>query len=277
MEIKEYRRAGSLEEAWELLQKSRFNRLLGGCTFLRRTRLIIQTGIDLVDLGLEYIRETGEDIRIGAYTSLRDLETSPILGREFNGAFTLLLKHFIGVQLRTHITIGAHVYSRFGFSDIIPVLMALNARVRLYRRGELSLADFMSRPDKDIKADILTEIILPKEKRALSFRMMRTSFNDYSLLCLALSRRDREGQGEWIISAGVRPGRAILAEKGMASLGDPALEEKIQSGEGDVFLASTASGIATECNFGSNIRASGEYRRELCVVFARRIIRELLA
>jgi CO/xanthine dehydrogenase FAD-binding subunit len=277
VEIKEYRRAGSLEEAWELLQKSRHNRLLGGCTFLRRTRLVIQTGVDLMDLGLEYIRETGEDIRVGACTSLRDMETSAILRREFNGAFTLLLKHFIGVQLRSHITIGAHVYSRFGFSDIIPVLMALHARVRLYRGGELSLEDFMSKPDKDIRADILTEIILPKEKRRVSFRMMRTSFNDYSLLCLAMSRRDGAGHGEWIIAAGVRPGRAVLAETAMARLEDPALEETIQSGGGDDLLADTASGIAMECNFGSNIRASGEYRRELCTVFARRIIRELLS
>jgi CO/xanthine dehydrogenase FAD-binding subunit len=276
MEIKAYLRAASLEEAWHLLQKSRHNRLLGGCTFLRRTRLVIQTGIDLAGLGLDYIRETGEDIRIGACTSLRDMETSGVLGGEFNGAFSRLFEHFIGVQLRNHITIGAHVYSRFGFSDIIPVLIALNARVRLYHRGEMPLRDFMSRPCKDIKADILTEIILPKEKRALSFRMMRTSFNDYSLLCLAMSRRDGDRHGEWIVSAGARPGRAILAERAMARLGDPALEEKIKSGPEDA-LAGTASGIAAECNFSGNMRASGEYRRELCAVFARRIIRELLS
>jgi CO/xanthine dehydrogenase FAD-binding subunit len=276
MEIKEYRRAASLEEAWELLKKSRRNRLLGGCTFLRRTRLVIQTGIDLIDLGLEYIRETGENIHIGAYTSLRDMETSGILQKEFDGAFTRLLEHFIGVQLRSHITIGAHVYSRFGFSDIIPVLMASNARVRLYRGGEMTLKDFMASPCKNIKADILTEIILPKEKRRLSFRMMRTSFNDYSLLCLALSRRAGDGHGEWIISAGARPGRAILTENAMALLGDPVLEEKIKSGGGDDILDGLASGIAAECNFNSNMRAQGEYRRELCAVFARRIIRELL-
>jgi CO/xanthine dehydrogenase FAD-binding subunit len=272
MEIKEYRRAASLEEAWELLQKSRHNRLLGGCTFLRRTRLVIQTAIDLIDLGLEYIRETGEDIHIGAYTSLRDMETSDVLRREFNNAFPLLFEHFIGIQLRSHITIGAHVYSRFGFSDIIPVLMALNARVHLYRGGELLLKDFMSSPGKNIRADILTEIILPKEKRAVSFRMMRTSFNDYSLLCLAISRRD----GEWIVSAGARPGRAVLAEKAMARLGDPALEKNITSGNGDETLGGLAFDIAEECNFGGNMRASGEYRRELCAVFARRIIREFL-
>jgi CO/xanthine dehydrogenase FAD-binding subunit len=277
MEIKTYLRAASLEDAWKLLQKSRHNRLLGGCTFLRRTRLVIQTGIDLIDLGLDYIRETGEDVRIGAYTSLRDMETSGILKREFNGAFTRLLEHFIGVQLRSHITIGAHVYSRFGFSDIIPALMALNARVHLYHRGEMPLRDFMSKPGKDIRADILTEIILPKEKRLLSFRMMRTSFNDYSLLCLAVSRRNGDSRGEWIISAGARPGRAILAERAMARLGDPALEEKIKSGLGDEILAGTASGIAEECNFSGNMRATGEYRRELCAVFARRIIRELLS
>jgi CO/xanthine dehydrogenase FAD-binding subunit len=271
MEIKEYRRAASLEEAAELLQKSRRNRLLGGCTFLRRTRLSIQTGIDLIDLDLRYIRETAEDLRIGAYTSLRDMETSGILKKEYGDFFVKLLEHFVGVQLRSHITIGAHVYSRFGFSDIIPALLALNARLRLFRGGEMSLWDFMRAPCKSIRADILTELILPKEGRKAAVSMMRTSYNDYSLLCLAASC---SGSG-WIISAGARPGQAILAEKAMARLAEAAFAETIRSGD-RAALAGFAAETAEECNLGSNMRASAEYRKELCAVFARRIITELL-
>jgi CO/xanthine dehydrogenase FAD-binding subunit len=271
VEIKEYRRAASLEEAHELLQKSRRNRLLGGCTFLRHSRLSIQTAVDLIDLDLRYIRETDEAVLIGAYTSLRDMETSEILQKEFNGVFTELLKHFIGVQLRSHITIGAHVYSRFGFSDIIPVLMAMNARVRLYRSGEMPLRDFMKIHWQNIKADILTELILPKENRRIGFRMMRTSYNDYSLLCLAVSRN----ADDWIISAGARPGRAVLAEKAMARLADPALTSNLSAGDA-ALLADFAAGIAGEFEFNTNMRAGGEYRRELCAAFARRIIGELL-
>jgi CO/xanthine dehydrogenase FAD-binding subunit len=270
VEIREYIRAASLEEAYELLKKSRNNRILGGLTFLHRTRFNIAAGIDLIDLGLDYIRENEKEITIGAYTSLRDIELSEILKREFGPAFKELLEHFIGVQLRSHITLGAHVYSRFGFSDIIPVLLVMNAGVRLYRSGLMSLADFMRAPVKDIKRDILIEIILLKEKRRVSFRMMRTSWNDYSILCLAASR----GAGGWIVSAGARPGRAMLAEKAMARLADPAFAEKLKHSE--EALGDFSRGLACECDFYGNMRASGEYRRELAAVFAKRIFGELL-
>lgn len=260
MEIKEYRRPASVEEAYALLSQSRKNCILAGCTFLRKTRLKFNLAIDLTDCGLNYILETEGDVRVGAYTCLRDMELSDLLRREFGDVFNRVFEHLIGVQLRSHITLGGHVYSRFGFSDLIPVLLSLNARVVLHRGGEQRLEDFMRADVKTVLSDILTEVILPKEGRRAQVQMARNSFNDYSLFCLAVSRAG----DDWIIAGGVRPARAALAHGAMERLRLAAPTPET--------AADLAEGMADELCFGTNSRASAEYRRRLCAVFARRAL-----
>lgn len=160
--------------------------------------------IDLTDLGLRYICETGDEVRIGAYITLRDMELSPAIPAAFGAAFHEVFRHLIGVQLRTHITLGAHVYARFGFSDLIPVLLSLNTQVRPYRGGEMPLNAFLLVGAKDVKRNILLALIVPKEGRAAKVQMMRSPYNDYSILCLAVSRVGDDR----IIASGARLGRA---------------------------------------------------------------------
>lgn len=261
MQIREYARPATLDEAYALLTKGRNNRILGGCTFLKRTNLKIGTAIDLVDCGLSYIREGEDAIAIGAYTSLREIETSQVLAREFGTMLKEPLEHLIGVQLRNAITIGAHVASRFGFSDIIPTLLALNASVRFYHGGVKPLWSYMQEevPEKDI----LVEILLPREGRRGKVQMMRLSYNDYSIFCLAMSRAGEN----WIVAAGVFPGRARLAERTMEEMNN----RHVTKGD----ASPLAECITAEYRFGNNYRGSAEYRRELCRVFARRGIEEL--
>ena len=118
MQIREYQKPATLDEAYALLVKGKTNRILGGCTFLKRTNVKIGTAIDLSACGLDYIRETEEAVMIGAYTSLRDIETSAVILENFGPALREVLEHLIGVQLRNVITIGAHVASRFGQESV---------------------------------------------------------------------------------------------------------------------------------------------------------------
>ena len=52
--IREYKRAESLEEAWQLNQK-KSNRVLGGMVWLKMGKMQIGTAIDLSSLGLDTI------------------------------------------------------------------------------------------------------------------------------------------------------------------------------------------------------------------------------
>ena len=71
MQIREYQKPATLDEAYALLVKGKTNRILGGCTFLKRTNVKIGTAIDLSACGLDYIRETEEAVMIGdRYTDI---------------------------------------------------------------------------------------------------------------------------------------------------------------------------------------------------------------
>ena len=76
MTIREYKRAESLEEAWQLNQK-RPNRVLGGMIWLKMENINVGTAIDLSGLGLDTIEETDEGFSIGAMVTLRQLELHP--------------------------------------------------------------------------------------------------------------------------------------------------------------------------------------------------------
>jgi len=250
MKIKNYVKPASLEEAYTLLQASKKNRLLAGCTFLRMTDIYINTGIDILDLGLDYICEEEDCIRIGAATPLRKMECNEALHTCSDGAFADILQHLIGVQLRNSITIGAHVFCRYGFSEIITLLLAMDASVRLYHGAEMRLEDFLQAPRT---RDILLEIIIPLVKgRRTLVRSVRNSYSDYAILGIALTR----SANGWRIAVGARPQRAACAKAAMEYLNTKSFVE------GDEIKAAALA--AQELTFGSNLRASAGYRRTVC-------------
>lgn len=262
MEIREYLRPADLDEAYAVLTKRKINRIVAGCTYLKRTRFIIGTAIDLSDCHLDYIEEREDCIAIGAMTCLRDIETSDLLKTWYDEALTRATEHLIGVQLRNAITIGGHVASRFGFSDIIPTLVALNANVKFHNSGIKRLADYLV--EKKPAKDILVEIQLPKVKTKAYVGMMRKSYNDYSIFCLTTAKAD----GKWTVAGGVFPGRARLAVETMADMNSREISVDEAAALGDR--------IAREFRFGSNYRGTAAYRRELCRTFAKRAIEELI-
>ena len=71
--IKEYIKAESLEQAYELNQK-KSNRLLGGMMWLRLGKGNVNKAIDISGLGLDQIEETNEEFSIGSMVTLRQLE-----------------------------------------------------------------------------------------------------------------------------------------------------------------------------------------------------------
>ena len=159
MTIREYKRAESLEEAWQLNQK-RPNRVLGGMIWLKMENINVGTAIDLSGLGLDTIEETNESFSIGAMVTLRQLELHPGLAAYTDGAVRESVRHIVGVQLRNLATVGGSIYSRFGFSDVLTMFLALNASVELYKGGVVPLAEYAQRP---YDRDILVRVLVPKE------------------------------------------------------------------------------------------------------------------
>ena len=116
--------------------------MLGGMIWLKMENINVGTAIDLSGLGLDTIEETETEFRIGAMASLRALELHEGLAAYTNGAMRESVRHIVGVQLRNLATVGGSLYSRFGFSDVLTMFLAMDSYVELYKGGIVPLEDF---------------------------------------------------------------------------------------------------------------------------------------
>lgn len=256
--VRNYVRAQSLEEAYELNQK-RMNRVIGGMLFLKMGKFSIDTAIDLCDLDLAGIKETADRFEIGALTSLQDLQTHPGLHAYSCGAVKEALKDIVGVQFRNLATIGGSLYGRYGFSDVLTLFLAMDSYVELYHRGIVPLSQFAyEKPDRDI----LVKLILRKTPGRFSYRTVRASKTDLPLLNCACSIL---GNGIHTV-IGARPGRALEIPDETCLLKDGLTEESIRN---------FAAYCSKSGKFGSNMRGSAAYRAHLAGVLVAQNLTEL--
>ena len=248
-----------LDQAYELLVKDKKNVILGGLLWMKMGKKQYHTGIDLKHLGLDQIRDDGDHIDIGAMVRLRQVEKSRILRDNFGPIFARAFAPIVGIQFRNLATMGGSVFGRFGFSDVITALMALDARVTLYKAGEMALADFLDLPRK---RDILVNIRIPKKRGSATFQSLRKTATDFSLLNLGLARCD----GVWRISVGGRPSKACLAPETAALLPENPGKDQIRT---------ACDHLSQEVGFGTNARGSAQYRQAMVKVLLDRGIKEI--
>ena len=258
MTIQKYVRAGSLEEAYELNQ-SRQNRIIGGMLWLKMSSLRINTAIDLCDLGLDTIEETDKAFSIGAMVTLRQLELHPGLNRYANNAPAKALRDIVGVQLRNMATVGGSLWSRFGFSDVLTVFLAMDSYVELYKGGLIPLRDFAARkPD----SDLLVRLIIRKTPGQFAYQAMRIQRTDLPVLTCAVSRLE----DRWQAVIGARPHKAVVIPD----------EKKLLQGGVTAAAAEAFAAYVADCTpVGSNMRGSAAYRGRLVRGLTRRCIMEL--
>lgn len=257
MTIREYKRAESLEEAWQLNQK-KSNRVLGGMIWLKMETINVGTAIDLSGLGLDTIEENEDCFSIGAMVTLRQLEEHPGLAAYTHGAVKEALRHIVGVQLRNLATVGGSIYSRFGFSDVLTLFLAMDCSVELYKGGIVSLREYAERP---YDRDILVRLIVKKENAEFFYQSVRNSQTDIPVLTCAAARSK---DGSYRIAIGARPLKAVLFEF-------PA-QEKLSAQEQAQALAEA---VKQQIVTGSNMRGSAGYRRHLAGVLTKRAVLEL--
>ena len=254
MTIREYKRAESLEEAWQLNQK-RPNRVLGGMIWLKMENINVGTAIDLSGLGLDTIEETDEGFSIGALVPLRQLQLHPGLAVSTDGAVRESVRHIVGVPLRNLATVGGSIYSRFGFSDVLTMFLALNASVELYKGGVVPLAEYAQRP---YDRDILVRVLVPKENARFVYQSVRNSQTDFPVLTCAAAKL---ADGSIRAAIGARPGKAVLYTAAPEA-GETAEE----------FAARFAAEVKADIKTESNLRGSAEYRRHLAGVLTKRAV-----
>ena len=249
---KEYVKAESLEQAYELNQK-RSNVLVGGMMWLKMSSGNRNTVIDLSGLGLDQIEETEDEFRIGCMCSLRKLELHKGLNQYFDGAFRECTRWIVGTQFRNGATVGGSVFGRFGFSDILTCMMVLDSYVELYKGGTVSLEEFAK---MKYSRDILVRVIIKKDGRKAAYVSQRRSKTDFPLIAVAAAKKD----DMWYISVGARPSKAALVTR------------PVQTG---CELSAQAEEAVSMFPFGDNLRGSADYRKSLAEIYVRRLMEQL--
>ncbi len=259
LKIANYVRARSLEEAYTLGQK-RSNVILGGMLWLKMQNRNVNTAIDLCDLGLDTIEETEDAYRIGAMVSLRQLETHAGINAMTQGAMRDAVRHIVGVQFRNVATIGGSLYGRFGFSDVLTIFQVLDAKVELYSRGIMDIADFANLPRGT--RDLLVRVILPRGERKTAYLTQRNTATDFPSLACAVSERN----GSYICAVGARPAKAVTFADEEGILAQGITPES---------AAAFGAYVAGAASFESNMRGSADYRKKICAVLVRRCLEKM--
>lgn len=271
----QYVRAQSLDEAYELYQKKP-NFVLGGMLWLKMKNKTLGTAIDLCDLGLDQIDEDENEFRIGAYATLRQIETHEALNAYTHGAIAESVRHIVGVQFRNVATVGGSIWGRFGFSDVMTIFRALGAKVQLHKAGIMDLDEFAALPRTT--RDVLVSVIVPKNAKGVVYLSQRNQSTDFPVLTCAVANRS----GRYVAVIGASPYMAepVWDEDGILDgIADAKTDSNAaltDNSENNAIIDKFAEYVAEHIRFGSNIRAGAEYREIICRVLTRRAVTQSL-
>lgn len=258
LKIKEYVKAESLEQAYELNQK-KTNCVIGGMLWLKMITRNVQKAIDLSGLGLDQIEENENEFSIGAMVTLRQIELHESLNQWSDGAVRESVTHIVGVQFRNLATVGGSIFGKFGFSDVLSCFLAFDSYVELYHEGIISLEQFATNKYPN---DILVRVIVKKHPQESIYLSHRNSKTDFPVLTCAISLEEDNAYA----AVGARPSRAVKVKL---------LNEWKELIKEDTGRRKLAKEVTEQMNFGSNMRASAEYRKHLSEVLLRRGFEQL--
>ena len=277
-----YLKPTTLPEAISLLSQydGRAKLIAGGTELVNRLKGKLITPSYLIDItyipGIDKIAYDAQmGLRIGALCPLSDIEFSPLVIEKF-GALAWAVHTIGSVQVRNLGTIGGNLCNASPSADSAPVLIGLDARVRIAgSQGERAteLEDFFTGPGKTVLAsdEILIGIDVPNpppHSAAAYLKQSPRRAMDLAVVgvAVALALAPDRSLGEVRIVLGAvapTPIRAIQAE---AMIRGRNLTETL--------IAEASRKAADESEPIADIRSSKEYRKEIVEVLTRRAIQQ---
>ncbi|HYT30316.1 MAG TPA: xanthine dehydrogenase family protein subunit M [Actinomycetota bacterium] len=275
----DYERAESVEHAVQLLGQhgDEAKIIAGGHSLLPLMRLRFARPSVLVDIDrlsdLEYVRDAGDHVEIGALTRMADVAANADLH-----AAAPLLAYAAGQvgdpQVRHRGTIGGSVAHGDPASDPPAVLLALGAElVATGPSGERTVpaSEFFKGIFETALApdEVLTTIRVPKTNAGWSYQKFHRRAIDWAIVGVAaLVERSNGGIGASV----------TLTNMGPSAIRASGVEEALAGSDGSAASLATAAEHAPEnTSPPSDTNASAEYRRALAKVLVRRALEEALA
>jgi len=273
----------TVEEACSLLRQygDEAKALAGGTDlliFMRERKLNPRYVIHLKTVsglsGIEYDEEKG--LRIGALTTIREVETSPLL-REKYPHLAAAATDFASIQIRNLATIGGNVCNASPAGDTLPALLTMDAQAKIVGpAGErtVPLEEFFTGPGRTVlqPGEIVTAFTAPPpapHTGGVYYKLAARRALDIAFVGVAATVSLAHGNGKCgdvkiaLGAVAPTPIRATAAEE---LLMGQALEDALLEQVGEAAMAA-ASPI-------TDVRASAEYRRQMVRVLTKRMVKQ---
>jgi len=224
---------------------------------------------------LRYIRSSGGVVSVGALTTLTDVLESP-LTRNRLSVLHEAAELFGAPQVRNVATVGGNICSAASSEDLIPVFMALGAKLKLVSaKGErtVPLDGFFKgkRSTRMKQSEILAEVSfdVPRGRTWTGFEKLgRRNMLIVSLVSMALSLTMKE---DLQTVAAVRVAMNRVSER-IPALAVKTQEFLVGRKVSPETIAQAQKVLASEIALTSDFRASGSYRTEVAQVYLKRLL-----
>jgi xanthine dehydrogenase small subunit len=265
MGVREYVLATSAGEAASLVGESGTVLMGGGTLVMPQATagaLAAERVVGLHTAGLDYVRRNGATA-IGAMTPLATVATLADLP-----ALRSAARGVGGWALRNTATLGGNLHAAAPYGDLAPVLLALDATVRLVGGGgerTPSLAEWLAE-EGDRGAEVLAEVVVPPPHgRTAHRRHARRAANSPAVAGAAVRLVIEDGSvAEARVALGAVAPRASRAA---------AAEERLTGGPADAAaIAEAAEAAAAASAPVDDPVASAWYRRRMIAVCVRRAL-----
>jgi len=278
-DIQEYVRPSSVDEAIEL--KSRLGNkaffLAGGTDALVFPPPDATTAIDIMRLGLDGVGRENGTVIVGATTILRDLERHLDVTGVAGGALIEAIRETGPWLIRNAGTLVGNICNASPSADSAPMLLALDAEVRLWGGRSIQLDDFFTGPHRTVLGDeLVTELrIYPRDRQGYFHKLSRSK-SDIAQVNIAITARLEDGA-----LRDVRIALGSVAPTPIRARKSEALLEGKNIGAGGEFdtllLDELAATIRAEISPINDWRATAAYRRHSAGVMAVRGVKALVA
>ncbi len=274
----EYFSPQTVEEVLSLLSryKEEAKMIAGGQSILVVMKQRLLTPEYLIDIkgisALDYIEhDKGENLRIGALTIHRAIEKSPLIQEHF-GVLSEMEQNLATIQTRNWGTIGGNLCHGDPAGDPAPVLIALNAKLKLASSAGERMIDVeeFSKDYLEVALEpdeMLIEIQVPPPPphTGTAYEKLMVMKGDMGIIGAAVSITLKPGDGvceNARITLGSAASVPLRAKKAEELLIGKAID--------DALLAEASEVASTEADPPADVHGTAEYRKEMIKVFVRR-------